>query len=1005
MDSRSRSVWRSLVLHQPSFQLKFSRRFVGLLLSTLLAASVAFAQQLAAPQGGATAAATSDFLDSFTWHPGGTREANMWQVLILFGVGDPAGESWDGSLSIRGGEIIAIDPHRQEPPDRILPQGGWKLTTQAVRVMLTSTVVHNPAPSFREDVLAKGMWVRGSGSSATEVSITTAQGDFKFKPISMEFGPWTSAVDGRVAIQRTLPATDLSGTELRQHDSPAITANSAGDLFTTWYSYHDRREELNFRRYHDGRWSRLVPVGRAAEDLWRPQIATDANDTPWLIYSQRPSSDGPGNWDIYAMAWEDGEWGAQRRLSTNPLPDIEPHVARAADGTIYVAWQSLVGRHSQIRLKYLRDGKWSETVAVTNSAANDWEPAVATGPNGTVWIAWDRYTAGPDGNYDVFARRYSSAGGLGAEMAIATTTRFEAHSTVEVDKQGRPWVAWETSGVNWGKDLGKGLGDVQPGTPMGGPRRIEVVCYDGGAWKTPAAVAFDDPQAAGSTGESRPQLMFDPDGNLWMSFKRRYSRRSYRPTSYWEYFLTRLDGAKWTEPITLPQSWARKSTRMGMTVADGRLWAFWPNESRQWAFASRPRLNRVVAGSLELPGPGAAPRLRPYRPMPGELRPTSHPTEIEDVRFIRNHRAEHKGETLRIVRGDLHRHTELSQDVGGIDDGSLPEFYRYMIDAGAMDFGASTDHQAGGTDFWNTMTQKMADMYHFPDRFSTLYGYERNPGNPFGHRNLIYTHRNYPIVPFFIPTHPAFLLPDSPDGELLTFSSMGFGSGVRNETKLMYDVAKKTNGISIPHTSGTNSMGTDWRDNDPEVDTVAEIYQGARQNYEHKNAPRGIKDGEEAEAAGGFQESGMMWNAWAKGYKIGVIASSDHYSTHISYAMVYTPDTSRESIHNSIRKRHTYGATDNIVLDFRMGDAFMGEEIAADGAQRISVRARGTNDIAAIHVIRDGEYIYKHEPGSAETEFEYLDNEAGAGDHWYYVRVEQGDGELAWSSPIWISQR
>ena len=40
------------------------------------------------------------------------------------------------------------------------------------------------------------------------------------------------------------------------------------------------------------------------------------------------------------------------------------------------------------------------------------------------------------------------------------------------------------------------------------------------------------------------------------------------------------------------------------------------------------------------------------------------------------------------------------------------------------------------------MTQKLADMYHFPERFSTLYGYERNPGNPFGHRNLIYTHRN-----------------------------------------------------------------------------------------------------------------------------------------------------------------------------------------------------------------------------------------------------------------------
>jgi len=49
-----------------------------------------------------------------------------------------------------------------------------------------------------------------------------------------------------------------------------------------------------------------------------------------------------------------------------------------------------------------------------------------------------------------------------------------------------------------------------------------------------------------------------------------------------------------------------------------------------------------------------------------------------------------------------------------------------------MDFGASTDHQAGGTDYWNFFTQKMADMFYFPQRFTPLYGYERNMGNPRG---------------------------------------------------------------------------------------------------------------------------------------------------------------------------------------------------------------------------------------------------------------------------------
>ncbi len=967
------------------------------------AASPLNAQSVPASQSGAAAAAGEDLLSAFTWLPGGTREGDMWQVLVLFGVGDAAGEPWDGSLSVRNGEILSLEPHRQEPPDRILPEGGWRLRTQDVRVMLRSTVVPRPTPVDRVEVLPKGLWIRGSGNASTIVAVRTVQGDFEFRPTEMPVGPWARAVGGRVAIQRTVPATDLSGTELRQHDSPDIAADTAGNLYATWYSYHDRREELNFRRYHEGRWSRLIPVGRAAEDLWRPQVAVDGGDRPWLVYSQSPLHSRPANWDIYAMAWEDGEWGRQHRLTDSPLPDIEPHVARAGDGTIYVVWQAMAGRHSQVRLRYLRDGRWSRAVTVTNTDSNDWAPAVAAGPGGVAWVAWDRYGKGSGGSYDIVARSFAPGEGLGPEMTVASTTRFEAHASLAVDRQGRPWIAWETSGVGWGKDLGRGLGDRQPGTPLGSARRIELVCLDGGRWKAPPPVRFSDPAAPGSTGESRPQLFFDPDGNLWMSFKRRYSRRSYRPTSYWEYFVTRLDGDRWTDPITLPRSWSRKSTRMGIAAAGGRLWAFWPDESRQWAFASRPRLNRVVAGSLPLPGPGRPADLSEYRPAPGELRPDTHPTEVGDVRYIRGFRTEHGGQALRILRGDLHRHTELSQDVGGVDDGSLPEFYRYMIDAAEMDFGASTDHQAGGTDFWNAVTQKLADMYHFPERFSTLYGYERNPGNPYGHRNLIYTHRDYPIVPFYMPMHPRFLLPDSPDGELLTFSSMGFGSGVRNETRLMYEVARRTGGIAIPHTSGTNSMGTDWRDHDPEVDMVAEIYQGARQSYEHKNAPRGIFDGEEASAAGGFQEPGMFWNAWSKGYRIGVIASSDHYSTHISYAMVYSPGTSREAIHDSIRARRTYGATDNIVLEFRMGGAFMGQDVPMSGPVPARVRVRGTDAVAAVHVIRDGTYVYKAEPGTQEAEFEYLDVDAPPGDHWYYVRVEQADGELAWSSPIWTS--
>jgi hypothetical protein len=61
---------------------------------------------------------------------------------------------------------------------------------------------------------------------------------------------------------------------------------------------------------------------------------------------------------------------------------------------------------------------------------------------------------------------------------------------------------------------------------------------------------------------------------------------------------------------------------------------------------------------------------------------------------------------------------------------------------------------------------------------------------------------------------------------------------------MLYAYLHQFDGVSASHTSAT-SMGTDWRDNDPQVEPVVEIYQGMRQNYE-------IPDGAAVEQREGF---------------------------------------------------------------------------------------------------------------------------------------------------------
>jgi hypothetical protein len=233
---------------------------------------------------------------------------------------------------------------------------------------------------------------------------------------------------------------------------------------------------------------------------------------------------------------------------------------------------------------------------------------------------------------------------------------------------------------------------------------------------------------------------------------------------------------------------------------------------------------------------------------------------------------------------------------------------------------------------------------------------------------------------------------------------VGTGDLVENDTRLLYEEIRPRNGIAIPHTSGTR-MGTDWRDNSPDLEPVVEIFQGARTNYEQLGAPLVADPQKDAQhiANAGYQPEGMVSNAWAKGYKLGIITSSDHGSTHISYAMVYTDDPTRQGVLNAIKQRHTYGAMDNIILDVRMGKHFMGDEFALKKAEPIRVKVQGTATIAEIDIIKDSQVIYSAEPKQKDADFEFVDKGDVNEGHYYYVRVRQADRMLAWSSPFFVN--
>jgi len=68
----------------------------------------------------------------------------------------------------------------------------------------------------------------------------------------------------------------------------------------------------------------------------------------------------------------------------------------------------------------------------------------------------------------------------------------------------------------------------------------------------------------------------------------------------------------------------------------------------------------------------------------------------------------------------------------------------------------------------------------------------------------------------------------------------------------------------------------------------------------------------------------------------------------------------------------------------------------------IAMRLHGVK-VARIDIHKDGTVVETLKPGKQEHRGAWTDPQPMAGLHYYYVRIEQEDGELAWASPLWIN--
>jgi len=370
----------------------------------------------------------------------------------------------------------------------------------------------------------------------------------------------------------------------------------------------------------------------------------------------------------------------------------------------------------------------------------------------------------------------------------------------------------------------------------------------------------------------------------------------------------------------------------------------------------------------------------------------SNPIEIvEEPRF-------------RLYWGEIHGHTCLSDGGQRTPD----QFYHHGRDTALLDFAAITDHDFGiglhdPDKHWQMVLDAARD-FNESGRFVTLPGWEIShagltDGQVYGHKNV-----------YFLEDDPPF------------FSSSPYGKSRAHmdytHIEELVDLLERAR-VSFMVVDHTSHMVTDW-------DRFVEGYTRLVEVYSFFGCSEAL-DVPVPVGRGSIPEECTARAGLDRGRMVGFTAGTDtHMGAPAAYretsfghgkvpglTAVWATELTRHAIFDALWHRRTYATRgERILLHTAVNGRMMGEELllpAPDESRRVAVAVAGTAPIERLDLIHNGATLRSFDGGGRwemAIDFEHAEPMAGLpaapGLGYYYARVVQEGGGLAWSSPTWV---
>lgn len=341
---------------------------------------------------------------------------------------------------------------------------------------------------------------------------------------------------------------------------------------------------------------------------------------------------------------------------------------------------------------------------------------------------------------------------------------------------------------------------------------------------------------------------------------------------------------------------------------------------------------------------------------------------------------------------------------------SIESCLRHFRDEKALNFYAvSPFEEAEETpnELWKSISQNVME-FNEDDRFVTFQGIQWN-GTPHkeGVRQILYLKENKTI-------------PRKKESKT-------------NTLEKLYKNSSNKEMISIPSFTMAKGLDFDFKSFDPEFERVVEIYNswGSSECTKKEGNLFPITSSEK----NGVQEAsdGSVLKALLNGCRFGFVAGglddrgfyAEFYdSGQIQYppglTAVIASEHNRAAIAEALFNRSCYATTgERILLGLSLAGQPMGREISTIDKPGLLINRHltgyvaGTSNLVKVEIVRNGKVIKTFNPEGYAFEFAYddmipldkvvLDSKDKKPPFvFYYLRVLQENGHMAWSSPIWV---